>query len=654
MVHNGSLTGIAVLTIVKSQVESTQHAATDARSLAEVHATVGTGQLSFWRRLFAFAGPAYLVSVGYMDPGNWATDLAGGSRFGYQLLWVLVMSNAMAILLQTLSARLGIVSGRDLAQACRETYPRAVNLALWGLCEIAIAACDLAEVLGAAIGLNLLFHIPLLIGVVLTAADTLLILWLQSLGIRTIEAFVLALISVIGGGFFIEIIWAKPAVSEMFFGLVPHLNRESLYVAIGILGATVMPHNLYLHSALVQTRHIGQSPSAKRTACRYNLVDSVIALNGALLVNAAILVLAAAIFYKRGIVVTEIQQAHVLLVPLLGTGLAGVIFAVALLCSGQSSTLTGTLAGQVVMEGFLNFRMRPWLRRLITRALAILPAALTIYLAGEQSTFQLLILSQVILSIQLPFAVIPLIHFTSDRARMGSFANAAWIRVLAWTTASVIVGLNFWLAATAIGEWLASAGEWRSLVWLVTVPATVVLMLLLAWVAFEPLISRWTRRFGRAPVSLPEPAGAEAATPAYHRILVPLDHTPLDRLALSHASAMAKLHGAKVYLLHVEEGVTSQIYGPESSTAEVEAGEQYLEIIAQALQDQGIAVETAISHSSSPRREIVRYARRIQPDLVIMGAHGHGGLKDLIFGNTINPVRHNLDVPILIVRPGKP
>src|SRR6202158_2099532 len=315
-----------------------------SRSLAEVHSSVGISQVSFGRRMFACAGPAYLVSVGYMDPGSWATDLEGGARFGYRLLWVLVMSNAMAILLQTLSARLGIVAGRDLAQACRETYPRAVNLALWGLCEIAIAACDLAEVLGAAIALNLLFHIPLLIGVLITAADTLLILWLQSLGIRTIEAFVLALIAVIAGCFCIEIFWAHPSGREMLTGLVPRINRDNLYIAIGIMGATVMAHNLYLLSALVQTRHIGQSTAAKRTACRYNLIDSVVALNGALLVNAAILVMAAAVFFKRGIVVTQIQQAHVLLAPLLGTSLAGIFFAVALLASGQSSTLTGTLA----------------------------------------------------------------------------------------------------------------------------------------------------------------------------------------------------------------------------------------------------------------------------------------------------------------------
>jgi manganese transport protein len=632
---------------------SARHSHAESRSLAEVHSTVGTSQVSFWKRMFAFAGPAYLVSVGYMDPGNWATDLEGGARFGYSLLWVLVMSNAMAVLLQTLSARLGIVRGRDLAQACRETYPRAVNLALWVLCEVAVAACDLAEVIGAAIGLNLLFHIPLLAGVLITSADTLLLLWFQSFGIRTIEAVVLSLITVMAVCFGVEIFWAKPAVSELLTGLTPTLSRDSLYVAIAILGATVMPHNLYLHSALVQTRNIGHSDNEKRAACRYNLIDSVVALNGALLVNAAILVMAAAVFFKRNIVVTEIQQAHLLLAPLLGTGAAGILFAVALLASGQSSTLTGTLAGQIVMEGFLNFRMRPWLRRLVTRGLAVAPAAFTIWYAGDQATYRLLILSQVILSMQLPFAVIPLIHFTSDRKHMGDFANKAWVLVLAWITAAIIIGLNVRLAGMAISDWLAGAGKWRTVVWIAVIPISAGFLLLLAWVALEPLLSRWTRKYGRAPVSVPDPQGAQIAAPVYQRILVPLDHTALDSLAVSHAAAMGKLYGARIYLLHVEEGVTSQVYGQASSTAEVELGEVYLERIAQSLRIQGVDVETSITHSASPTKEILRYAKEIKPDLVIMGAHGHGGLKDLIFGTTISPVRHQLDVPMLIVRPGK-
>jgi len=620
-----------------------------ARSLADVHSTVRTSQVSFWRRMFAFAGPAYLVSVGYMDPGNWATDLEGGARFGYQLLWVLVMSNAMAVLLQTLSARLGIVAGRDLAQACRESYPRAVNVALWGLCEIAVAACDLAEVLGAAIGLNLLFHIPLLLGVILTAADTLLLLWFQSFGIRTIEAFVLALISIMAICFGIEIFWAKPDFVELLPGLVPIVHRDSLYIAIGILGATVMPHNLYLHSALVQTRDIGQSEADKRTACRYNLIDSAVALNGALLVNAAILIMAAAVFFKRGLVVTEIQQAHQLLAPLLGAGGASVIFAVALICSGQSSTLTGTLAGQIVMEGFLDIRMRPWLRRLITRMLAIIPAALTIYLAGDRSIYKLLILSQVILSMQLPFAIIPLIHFTNDPARMGSFANARWVRWLAWLTAATIVALNIRLAVMTLSEWLTGA---HPLLWVVIAVAVFGLALLLVWVMAEPLVRRWIRTRGRAAISLPHAEAAEAP-PVYERILVPLDHTALDRLAVGHAAAMAKLYGAQVYLLHIEEDVTSLVYGEASLTAEVQAGRHYLEQLADLLRNQGVNVSSAIAHGLSPSKEIIRYAKEIHPDLVIMGAHGHGGIKDLIFGNTITPVRHGLAVPMLIVRPGK-
>jgi manganese transport protein len=597
--------------------------------------------------MFAFAGPAYLVSVGYMDPGNWATDLEGGARFGYQLLWVLVMSNLMAILLQTLSARLGIVSGRDLAQACRETYPRGMTYALWIFGEIAIAACDLAEVLGAAIALNLLFHLPLLIGVIITAADTLLILVLQHYGIRTIEAFILGLITMMGLCFLVEILLAKPAFSEVITGLVPRLNHDSLYIAIGILGATVMPHNLYLHSALVQTRRVGSTIADRRVACRYNLIDSAVALNAALLVNAAILVMAAAVFYRNHVVVTQIQQAHQLLAPLLGSAAAGILFALALLCSGQSSTLTGTMAGQVVMEGFLNFRMRPWLRRLITRMLAITPAAFTIYLAGEQSTLQLIILSQVILSLQLPFAVIPLIHFTSDSRRMGEFANALWVRVLSWICAAIIVVLNAYLVEQTVGDWLAGSAH-PVLIGAMFFPICAAVVVLLAAVTFEPVLSK--RRLGQASVTMPEPATGEIEPPVYHRILVPLDHTRLDRLAVGHAAALARTHNSTLYLFHVEEGVTSQVYGSLSDTAEVEAGHEYLERIAASLRKDGINVVTEVTHSSDPKHEIVQYARRILPDLLVMGAHGHRRLKDLVFGNTINPVRHDLRIPILIVR----
>jgi len=615
-----------------------------------VHSSVSTSQPSLWRRLFAFAGPAYLVSVGYMDPGNWATDLEGGARFGYSLLWVLVLSNLMAILLQTLAARLGIVTQRDLAQACRESYPRPVSYALWILSEIAIAACDLAEVLGAAIALNLLFHLSLFFGVLLTAADTLLLLLFSRLGIRVIEAFVLSLIAIIGGCFLVEIFWAGwPAWGEMARGLVPHVSERNLYIAIGILGATVMPHNLYLHSALVQTRRIGKSAGEKRTACRFNLVDSSIAMNGALLVNAAILVLAALVFFKRGIVVTQIQQANELLTPLLGAGMASGLFAVALLCSGQSSTLTGTMAGQIVMEGFLNFRMRPWLRRLVTRLVAIVPAAFTVYFAGGQGSFQLLLLSQVILNMQLPFAVIPLIHFTNSRERMGEFANRAWVQILAWSAAALILVLDLWLVAITVRDWLAGAGAARVALDLLIVPILTVLALLLDWIAFHPILPQWLRR-GRASIELPQEVASNLPSPLYQKILVPLDHTSRDREAIAHAAAMARQQHAKLYLLHVEEGVTSQVFGPLSSTAEVEAGLEYLKGIAKELENQQVAVEMVVRHAPTPADAIVAYAEELNPDLVVMGAHGHKGLKDMVFGTTINAVRHKLKAPLLVVR----
>ncbi|HKD07657.1 MAG TPA: Nramp family divalent metal transporter [Bryobacteraceae bacterium] len=617
------------------------------RSLSDVHRTVAIDHVSFWRRMLAFGGPAYLVSVGYMDPGNWATDLQGGAEFGYALLWVLVMSNAMAVLLQTLAARLGIVTGRDLAQACRETYPRAVNSALWILCEIAIVACDLAEVLGAAIALNLLFHIPLLIAVAITSLDTLLVLGLQKLGIRYLEAFILGLIGVIACCFAAEIFMAKPNLGEVAAGLIPSLNSRSLYVAVAMLGATVMPHNLYLHSALVQTRRIGQSEEEKRVACRYNLIDSVVALNGAMFVNAAILILAGAVFFTRHQDVTEISQAYLLLAPLLTTVVASKLFGIALFCSGQSSTLTGTMAGQIVMEGFLNIRVQPWLRRLVTRLLAIVPAALAIWLNGNRGTLQLLILSQVVLNLQLPFAIVPLLHFTNDTQRMGPFRSGWSMRLGGWATAVVVVGLNVWLAADTMSEWARDAGTWGPLVWAACLAIGASLLGLLAWIALHPY------RKTLAPVAglgLERASSDVIAVQQYRRILVPLDHSSLDRLALSHAAGLASRNHGRIYLLHVEEGVTSQIYGPEASTAEVEAGQRYLDGLVAHLGEMNIDVEMAIRHGSNPRREIVRYAREIEPDLLVMGAHGHGGIKDLIFGNTINPVRHSLNIPILVVR----
>ena len=420
-------------------------------SLPESNATILVPRkVHWWRKALAFAGPGYLVAVGYMDPGNWATDLAGGARFGYTLLSVILMSNLMAILLQALALRLGIVTGPDLAQACRDHYSRPVSFGLWVLCEIAIAACDLAEVIGSAIALNLLFGIPLLWGVCLTALDVLLILLLQNRGFRYLEAFVLALVFTIGACFAIELLLARPDFAAVAQGLVPTAqivtNPAMLYIAIGILGATVMPHNLYLHSSIVQTRRIGSDVGSKREAIRFATLDSTVALLFAFCINAAILIMAAATFNGTGHrEVADIGDAHHLLTPLLGTTLASGLFAVALLASGQNSTITGTLAGQVVMEGFLDIRLPAWLRRLITRLIAIVPAIIVTALYGEQGTGALLILSQVILSLQLSFAVVPLVQFTSERAKMGPFANGPALKWLAWMVAAVIMGLNTWL-----------------------------------------------------------------------------------------------------------------------------------------------------------------------------------------------------------------
>jgi len=432
-------------------------------SLQEVHRTVPVpSSYGFWRKLLAFSGPGYLVAVGYMDPGNWATDIAGGSAFGYTLLCVILLSNLMAILLQSLCARLGIATGRDLAQACRDHYPRPVALLLWLLCEVAICATDLAEVIGSAIALNLLFGLPLVVGVCLTALDVLLILFLQNKGFRYLEAVVIALITVIGGCFLLEILFSRPAVGEVLGGFVPRpeilRNPEMLYVAIGILGATVMPHNLYLHSSIVQTRKYEQTAPGKREAIRFATLDSTIALMFALFINAAILIVAAATFHKQGQTqIAEIQHAYQMLSPMLGVPVASTLFALALLASGQNSTLTGTLAGQIVMEGFLNLRLRPWLRRLITRLLAIVPAVVAAALYGASGTARLLVFSQVVLSLQLSFGVIPLVIFTSDRRKMGEFVSPRWLRALAWLTAGVIVLLNakFLLDFTGLSDRLA-------------------------------------------------------------------------------------------------------------------------------------------------------------------------------------------------------
>jgi manganese transport protein len=422
-------------------------------SLGEAYRTVRIPRnAGFWRKMLAFAGPGYLVAVGYMDPGNWATDIAGGSAFGYTLLSVILISNLMAILLQSLSARLGVATGMDLAQACRAYYPKPVSFALWILCEIAICACDLAEIIGTAIALQLLFGIPMMVGICLTALDTLLILFLQSKGFRYLEAFIIGLMAVVAGCFVAEMILARPDLMPVLQGFVPSVdiirNPAMLYIAIGILGATVMPHNLYLHSSIVQTRAFEKDTKGKREAIKFATIDSTVALSLALFINSAILIMGAAVFHEHGMnKVAEIQDAHKLLTPLLGTSLASTLFALALLASGQNSTITATLAGQIVMEGFIQIRLKPWLRRLITRLLALIPAVIVCALYGTQGTAQLLILSQVILSLQLPFAVIPLVQFTGSRKMMGEHRIPVWTIILAWAVAAIIVSLNIKLLA---------------------------------------------------------------------------------------------------------------------------------------------------------------------------------------------------------------
>jgi manganese transport protein len=650
----------------------------DTRSLPEIHRSVALPAGANWlRRLLAFAGPAYLVSVGYMDPGNWATDLAGGARFGYQLVWVLVMSNAMAVLLQTLSARLGVVTGKDLAQACRDWYPASLSVPLWLLCEVAIVACDLAEVLGAAIGLKLLFHIPLLWGVLITALDVLLLLALSRLGIRRMEAFIIMLVATIGACFAIEMVLSKPELAAIVAHIIPRgedgsislvshgpggwrvlgLTGPSLYIAMGILGATVMPHNLYLHSSLVQSRAVAASPAGKREACRLNLVDSVVALNAALFVNGAILVLAAAAFHRTGHHdVAQLEQAHRLLAPLLGTSVAAVVFAIALLCSGQASTITGTLAGQIVMEGFLRIRIQPWLRRLLSRGLAIVPAVIVIALRGPGAVDELLVLSQVVLSLQLAFAVVPLILFTSDRGKMGEFVNPPWVIALATTVTAIIVGLNGWLVIQQIGGWMAAAGPQAWILGVTLVPAVIAAGLMLLYIATAPLLARRFPALGaRAPETVPARAPGPAAGKLLplaanaRRVALALELGPADRAVLDHVLRMKLPAGAQLVLLHVAESAASRFLGPESSDEESREDLATLEDLADELRAGGHRVAVMLGHGDV-KSELARMVAEADSELLVTGSHGHRWFADLVFGSTSSGLRHRVKCPVLIVR----
>lgn len=617
-------------------------------SLSEVHESVDTTlPKKGLRKYAAFIGPAYLVSVGYMDPGNWATDLQGGAKFGYQLIWVLLMSNLMALLLQGLSARLGIVRRRDLAQANREAYPPLINFCLYILAEIAIAACDLAEVLGMALGLHLLFpSISLLAGVGITVLDTLLLLWLQRFGIRKLEAFIIALVVTIGACFLIEIFLAKPDVSELVKGFVPtSLSNEALYIAVGIIGATVMPHNLYLHSALVQTRKIGNDALSIKKALKYNLIDSTIALNAAFFVNAAILVLAASVFFTTGNSdVAKIEDAHHLLDGLLGTNLAPLLFAVALIAAGQSSTVTGTLAGQIVMEGYLKLRINPWLRRLITRLIAIVPAVIVIMVFGDEKLDDLLVFSQVILSLQLGFAVIPLIHFVSDKKTMGEFTIKPLTQFVAWLVAAILVFLNVKMVVDASLEVFKEDGN---IGWKITI---IILGLIFLWLflmmTFLPVIKKNLQKSSSKIHNESTPLSNLELKPIT-RIAVALDFTKNDERLIANALSQGGKNATYV-LLHIVESASAKYLGSDSDDVETRVDAARLKEYQQQLSDLGYTVITFLGYRNRIK-EIVRIVDESNAELLIMGAHRHTGIKDYLFGETIDAVRHLLKIPVLII-----
>ena len=616
-------------------------------SLSEVHESVDISkQKNSWRRIFAFFGPAYLVSVGYMDPGNWATDLAGGSKFGYTLIWVLLMSNLMALLLQSLSARLGIVRKRDLAQANREAYPPFINFMLYILAEIAIAACDLAEVLGMAIGIHLLTGLPLIWGVGITILDTFLLLFLQRLGMRTMEAFIIALVAIVGISFLAEIIMASPNMAEVAGGLIPTFpSEEALYIAIGIIGATVMPHNLYLHSALVQTRKIKKTDAGIRQALKWNFIDSTIALNIAFLVNAAILVLAATVFFKTGRTdVVQLKDAHQLLAPLLGSNIAPMLFAIALIAAGQSSTITGTLAGQIVMEGYLRLRINPLIRRLLTRLLAIVPAMIVILIYGESEVDTLLIFSQVILSMQLGFAVIPLIHFVSDKKTMGIFAIKPVTQVLAWLIATILVYLNVSLVFNEAGSYFQRSDNLFGKIAIIL--GGLLFALLLLYTLLYPLLAR-KRKLASILMHSDNLELQQFKIPEYKKIAVALDFSINDQKLLGSAIGQGKAD-TMYLLIHIVESPSARLLGGESDDYETLKDQERMESYQRQLQEKGFTVTGKLGFKNRTK-ELARIIKEEKADLLIIGAHGHSGLKDWIYGETINSVRHELKIPVLVV-----
>lgn len=623
---------------------STKH----SESLSEVHESVVTSGKTGWRKLMAFIGPAYLVSVGYMDPGNWATDIAGGSQFGYQLIWVLLMSNLMALLLQSLSARLGIVRGLDLAQASKNAYPAYVNFPLYVLAQIAIIACDLAEIIGMAIGLNLLFGLPLIWGVSITIMDTFLLLFLMNKGMRVMEVFIVSMVFIVGISFLTEMFIVKPVISEVISGFEPSfLSGNALYIAIGIIGATVMPHNLYLHSSLVQTRKIERSAKGIKDSLKYNLIDTTIALNLAFFVNSAILILAATAFYKNGLFeVAEIEDAHQLLNNIFGS-VAPTLFAIALIASGQSSTITGTLAGQIVMEGHLNLRIQPWIRRLLTRLLAILPAFFTIIFFGENALGGLLILSQVVLSLQLGFAVIPLIHFNSDREKMKEYTIKNWVKILAWLSALIIVSLNVQLVIEEISNWISSATISVWWIYLLVIPLAISIGVLLLYVFLMPFFRKNERQLSNVPHGEALEIG-ELEYVEYKKIGITVDFSRNDINTFRHALLQGG-QNADYYLIHIVETAAARFHGEKVLDHETQSDTDNLEKYKQNLREMGYQVHIEIGYGTAAKAisELVK-VRKL--DLLVMGAHGHKGLGDLIFGTTVDIVRHNVNIPIMIVK----
>ena len=615
------------------------------KSLDEVNASVNTSSKGGLRKLLAFIGPAYMISVGYMDPGNWATDIEGGSKYGYSLIWVLVMSNLIALLLQSHCVRLGVVSGRDLAQASKDYYSKFINYFLYVLAEIAIAACDLAEVVGMAIGIHLLFpSISILGGVCITVLDSFILLFLLNAGIRKLEAFIISLVGIIGVSFLIQLIIAKPDVVEISKGLIPGFtNENALYIAIGIIGATVMPHNLYLHSSLVQTRQFERSSLEIKKAIRFNIIDSAVALNLALFVNAAILIIAATTFFNTGVEVSEIQDAHKMMAPMLGSTLAPLLFAIALIAAGQSSTITGTLAGQIIMEGYLNLRLQPWIRRLLTRLIAIVPAFLTIYFLGEDKTGDLLVLSQVILSLQLGFAIIPLIHFVSSKKRMGEFVIPMWQKIASWISVSVIVFLNCQMLFNKVKEWLQNS-EYSLWISVIVIPFMLLCLGILLFITFEPLFKKPKQQVSSQFHGDVAKISFETQKP-YSSIAVTVDFSSSDNKAINKALMLGGKQ-AHYLLIHVLETTNAVVYGEQTNDHERTEDSANLQAYKNQLIEQGYHCDVKLGFGS-PKSVIPKLVDNC--DLLVMGTHGHTTFKDILFGTTVESVRHKIDIPLVLV-----